>query len=282
MTNNEIEISDALGEPIDLYQFSYGAGSATRLLYCDSDFEITVGAEVYYPGYIDRDAINTSGSLDKSELEVTVAEDSHIAEWFLVYPPSEVVGLVISRCHYDDSTGEATTPQVMWSGRVLACSREGYNAKLRCEPVATSMRRVGLRRHYQYMCPHVLYGTDCRASRVANTTGNTARAVGPRTVKVDGNVGDQYRGGMLSWTPVGKPVERRTVLNVSYDDTSNQTLLTVAGNPTTLNPGDSVELAKGCRHTLDDCHGVFDNAVNFGGMPYIPTQNPHGTTSIYT
>ncbi len=281
-TNDIIETSDALGEPLDLYRFTYGGGaSQVTLAYCDSDFEVVHAGVSYTPVYIERGAVNASGSLDKSELEVEVSEDSDVADLFRVYPPGDVVGLTIFRCHYDADVNDVTTPQAIWIGRVLACARDGYTATLRCEPAVTSLRRVGLRRHYQYMCPHVLYGPHCRVIQADHTTDSTCSAVDPRTASVPGDIGDQYKGGLLAWTPTGMPQERRTILDVTYDGGTGRSVLTLAGNPVNLSAGDPVTLSKGCRHNIADCRDVFDNAPNFGGMPYIPKKNPHGTTSIY-
>jgi hypothetical protein len=36
-------------------------------------------------------------------------------------------------------------------------------------------------------------------------------------------------------------------------------------------PGDEFQLLPGCDRTLATCSNVFNNAVHFGGFPYIPT-----------
>ena len=35
--------------------------------------------------------------------------------------------------------------------------------------------------------------------------------------------------------------------------------------------GDQFQLLPGCDRTLPTCINVFNNAVHFGGMPYVPT-----------
>ena len=44
--------------------------------------------------------------------------------------------------------------------------------------------------------------------------------------------------------------------------------------PAPLTPGETVSLYPGCDHTLQTCHGRFNNAENFGGFPWIPRRNP--------
>lgn len=284
-TTDIIETSDALGEPIELYRFSYGPGFGTVITYTDADFEVSHDNLIWTPAVgIERDAITASQSLDKAELEVSIAEDAEIAELFRDYPPSDVVGLSIFRCHWDADAGAITTPMAVWVGRVLSCRRDGYVATLRGEPAVTSLRRVGLRRHFQYMCSHVLYGSACGANRVDHTTATTILSSDLRTVTVSGHVSDQHKGGLLSWQPLGLPVERRTVLQISRQTDAGGapfSVLTLAGSPRNIQDNMAGELAKGCRHTIADCRTVFANAPNFGGMPYIPVENPHGSTKIY-
>lgn len=277
MTTDVQEQSTALGQPVELYRFSY---DLTRLCYSDTDVTVGHDGDNYDPGEaLSRDPINASGSLDKAAIEVSIAESSDVAKLWAGYPPSDVVGLTIFRCHLRED-GTNTIPMAIWVGRVIACSYERYIAKLSCEPAATSMQRVGLRRHYQYMCPHALYGTACGANRASHTVGRTAVAWDMRSVTVSSHLGDQYRGGIVSWQPAAYPMEQRTILGVHRLE-SGETRLDVAGRPHHLRPGDPVSVARGCLHTIDECRGVFDNAPNFGGMPYIPTNNPHGTTRIF-
>ena len=35
--------------------------------------------------------------------------------------------------------------------------------------------------------------------------------------------------------------------------------------------GDQFQLLPGCDRTLATCQSVFNNAIHFGGFPYIPT-----------
>lgn len=279
MSFDQLETSRDSGEPIELYRFSIGQSGAVSFAYCDSDVAVTVSTTVYEPMFINRQAIVASETLDKADLEVRVPEDSDLAALFLTAPPADVVALTIFRCHWDEAAGQVTSPQTIWVGRVLGCSREGFEAKLTCEPVATSLRRVGLRRHYQYMCPHVLYGAACGAASGSHRIVATPTTFDARSITYPGVLSEQYVGGVVTWQPVGRPVERRTILQRSVSGGS--TVFVLAGGVRDLSQGQETELFLGCRHTLEDCRDVFNNAQNYGGMPFIPTQNPHGTTAIY-
>lgn len=38
--------------------------------------------------------------------------------------------------------------------------------------------------------------------------------------------------------------------------------------------GSSINVYAGCPHSIDFCNRKFLNAVNFGGFPQVPTNNP--------
>jgi len=49
---------------------------------------------------------------------------------------------------------------------------------------------------------------------------------------------------------------------------SNSLSAAIEGGP------QSVTLYPGCSHTIADCRDKFNNLVNFGGFPWIPSKNP--------
>src|SRR5690606_25380278 len=135
--------------------------------YTDAETAVVFEGITYVPIPISRSAVKASGTLDKSALKVSVPINAEIAELFRIYPPAQVVTLVIRQGHIGDPDSEFL---VHWSGRVLSTERKDSECEFSCEPIATSMRRTGLRRHYQIGCPHVLYGPRCRASKALATT----------------------------------------------------------------------------------------------------------------
>lgn len=284
---NVQEASRALGEPVDLYLFTYGPGDADYYGYTDAERAVTLGsgpaARTYLPTPISRDSIKSSGTLDKSALNVSTAGSNAIAELFRVYPPVQVVTLVIRQGHIGDPDNEFLA---IWSGRVLSCKRVHSDAELTCEPIATSMKRSGLRRHYQYGCPHALYQGDssggCRAAKAAATRATTVVALsGARiTLPVGWNGAfdkTKFRGGLAEWAGVGGAVEKRTILqvNVATDQ------ITLSGSVRGLAVAGAINVILGCNHQMDDCATLHSNINDFGGQPWIPTKNPIGNYNNY-
>lgn len=269
------ETSRYHGLPITLYKFTCG-----DLIYGYTDAEqaVEVASVTYEPLPIDSDALSSSGTLDKSTMQVRVPHDSEIAELFRIAPPSEVVGIVMFQGHFTDVDAEFLA---VYSGRVLSCGRQDSTATLRCEPIGTSMRRPGLRQRYQYGCPHALYGTACGAIRADHESIHAVEAVGTGQVTLpDGWEGaipaGKFTSGLMIWTHDGRTEVRQ--IRVASAGTN---VVQIDGSTVGLVIGSSVTIAPGCNHQLTDCEVIFSNVQNFGGCPWIPTKNPLGFVNQY-
>ena len=288
MSYGSFEQSRAKGEIISLYHFFYVNNEEYLYTDAESDFSTTLPGHTYKPMPIQRGNITTSGSLDKSSLEIRMPGTAGLADAFREYPPNEVVNVIIRQRHRDDPDGQA---MVVFTGRVLGASWEGNEVKFSCEPISTALRRSGLRRHYQIGCPHVLYGTQCAASRAAATTPEiVVQGISGSTIFLPvnwlpegwgaaGKTMSKFVGGLVQWNysgSLGPGVQKRTILKLVGTEG-----IMMAGKPIGLVEGDSVTLTLGCNHQLSDCLNVHNNVPNYGGQPFIPVKNPFGWTNNY-
>lgn len=287
MTYNEYETSRKKGIPVTLVLFVWGDDPSAFNAYTDADEPITIhepyiDQEITYdPIPISRGSIVTSGKLDKSELQINIPRDTDFSTRILVYPPSQVVTCVIRQGHVDDENQEFL---VVWRGRVLSNARQGNEVSLTGEPVSTSMRRSGLRRRWQYGCPHVLYGQgegQCNANKAVATVEATVEAIDKSSVILtDGWPGqgqsDKYLGGVIEWVNDEGNTEIRGILRVEGDRR-----FLVAGPPRGMVVSQTVKMVLGCNHQMSDCAALHNNIVNFGGCPWIPLKNPVGYRSTF-
>lgn len=291
MTYGAVESSRYLGEPVSLYLFSFGPGDTDFFAYTDAEQVITKdhgdgrSAIDYQPTPVDRSKITSSGGLDKSNTTLSLPVDSGLAQLYLVYPPSQVTTLTMRGGHLSDPDLEF---KVYWTGRVLSCSRKGSKAELTCEPVSTSMRRNGLRRRWQFGCPHALYGPDCGANKPAATTSLALAGASASRITLTGGwvteaAAQKYLGGMVQWVRSGS-TEIRTIIRIE----SAGTVLLMDGPATGLHAGSMVDVILGCNHKSGtpaqpdgDCGPLHDNILNFGGQEYIPYKNPIGFVNQY-
>lgn len=277
MTYAHFEESADLGEPINLYLFRYGPGTNDVYRYCDAETDQTVGGAVWVAVPIARSDISSSGTTDKSSFEIEMDRRGPVPELFRVYPPSWTVTVTVWQGHAEDPNKDY---KVIFSGIVLSCSREqGLLATLSCEPASVSMQRIGLRRNWQYMCPHVLYGPQCKANKAAATAYTAAFLVQGRFLTVTSNLGNQYLNGMLEWENENGQTEIRTILAISVVE--GRSRFTLSGIAPTVTVGQTVRAVKGCGHVLSDCGSVHNNIPNFGGQPYIPLKNPLGRANPF-
>lgn len=271
--------------PVHLYLFVYGDGPDSYFAYTDAERPITFNDFTYEPVPIDRGPYSSSGTLDKAAVEIKMPQDLPLPEMFRVYPPSQVVSLIIRQGHLNDPDNQFL---VCWSGRVLSCSREDNEAKLSCEPISTTIKRPGLRRPYQFACPHVLYGPECRANKALATTSIVPVSFGGVTITLpEGWVTEaaakKYLGGMVQWISTEGDTVLRSILRVAGNN-----VFTVGGIIQNLAPGAPVNMILGCNHQAGvgpqpagDCLPLHNNIHNFGGQMWIPLKSPFGMRSQY-
>lgn len=291
MALNDYETAAERGKPVELYQFTYGldAGTPLTLSYTDSSASITHAGVVYAPLPIKRTAIKSNGKLAAGDVKITVPRSSAIAELFRVYPPRQIVTVKLRQGHVanvDDPSVWALGENfpVAWVGRLLEVRRDRGTAQLTCEPVSASMRRPGLRRHYQWPCPLALYGSRCNAGKEAAKTTAPASALSANRIAFadaawikSGRSAADYVGGLVTW--VGEyGVESRSILRTS--DAANT--LTCDGPVIGLAVADTVTVYLGCPRTLAGCETLHDNVVNYGGQAFIPVgSNPLGKNNHF-
>lgn len=287
----ETEISRDLGEPIDLYLFRYGSTGSAVMGFTDADedqeFEVPIDGEMMSVTFkaipVDRSAVSTSGTLDKATLQISTSDDSPLADLFRLYPPSHVVTVTIWQGHANDPSKQYLAH---WSGRVVAFNTEDDEARFTCDPISTSLKRPGLRRNWQYSCPHWLYGPKCKASKAAATEIHVVTGVAGASIWLDPNWSvrrEKFHGGLAEWTLADGRLEVRTILR-TFEDGG----ILLAGDASTLIPGIAVSVCLGCNHQAGvgpqpdgDCLPLHNNILNFGGQPWIPSKVPTGIQNIY-
>lgn len=275
MAAEDFEESRDEGQPVELYYFRFGSDVSAFYAYNDGETEIEHAGVTYEPHPLKRGKVTSQQSLDKSELKVRTTLASPLAELFRIGPPTSVVTVVIRRGHLGDVDNEFLA---VFVGKVSQCKREGREAELTCVPASSSIKRSGLRRHYQLTCPHVLYDQDdgsCKASMAAGTIEPVVvSAVAYTSVTLPaawfGSLDHKkFVGGMIVWAGANG-TERRTILRTSSDGLT----LTLNAATTGLLPAAEIAVVLGCNHQTSDCEDLHDNILNYGGMPYIPSDNP--------
>lgn len=269
MTFNAVESSDKDGVPVTLFEFTYGTLSTAKYRYTDADHDIVFSGETFIAAPIKAPPILLSGKLDRSNLKVQIASNLALANVFRGYPPSVPISLVMREGHLSDVDSEFL---VSWMGTVKSSARTGTVMDLTCEPVDSSLKRPGLRIHYQVQCPLMLYSPECSANRATATVSTTVDTVtGADVALAAGWHGAfdpiKFRGGVIEWDgPNGKEI--RSVLDGSAAG------VRVSGLITGLVTGTAVSVVLGCNKLMTDCEFLHNNILNYQGDPWIPLSNP--------
>lgn len=285
MSYEVYEESQDQGGPVQLFLFRYGTEAGEYYAYTDHTDPLTVdhggsvGEITYTPVPVKRESYSSDGTLDRSTLKLNLDIGTDLAELFRVYPPASTITLTIYQGHIDDGDGEFLA---IWAGRLLSSAREGSELVLGAEPIATQMRRAGLRRNYQYGCPHALFGPGCLANEAAVTVSATVAAIDGTVITLNSGwegafPPDKFVRGKMKWTPAGETTRQRMIIRRTADE------LTIAGFPSDLAVSDSVEVVLGCNHKAfapeGDCQALHRNAADtdsninqFGGQPWIPLE----------
>jgi uncharacterized phage protein (TIGR02218 family) len=270
MTYNAYEISRDSGAPVELYEFSL---DASTWRYTSADADQSYGGETFEAVPLGRSEIDESAEINRQNLQITVAIDHPVADLFRETQPAGMVLLRVRRLHRSDP--EAV---IIWMGRVLNCEWSGREAILTAEPLYTSIRAPGLRRMYSRLCPHVLYGTACRADPEAFASTGTVTSVAGLAVQVSGahsGTAGYWAGGLLAWVDGTGHIRR-----VAIESHSGSGQIRLIAPLPGLGAGATVTLWPGCDHTLTACREKFDNRENFGGFKWIPGTNPF-TTAVF-
>lgn len=270
MTYAALEASVAAGAPVELYEFVLGAETWR---YTSADADQVYGGQTWTAVPLSRSEIDETAEINRANLTLTAAYDFAVAELFRVAPPAGVILLRIRRLHRGD--GEAA---VIWLGRLVNCDWSGREAHLSAEPVYTSIRQPGLRRHYSRLCPHVLFGTACRLVADDWDTTATVTAVSGLLVTLTGThagTAGYWAGGMAAWVDGAGRTQRQ---GIEAHAASGQIKLVapLPGVPV----GATVHVWPGCDKTLKTCREKFANRANFGGFKWIPGKNPF-TTAVF-
>lgn len=79
----------------------------------------------------------------------------------------------------------------------------------------------------------------------------------------------QLVGGVLTWTSTGTSNFGLSV-EIGEADPLTDTITLFGPMPYDISPGDDFLIVRGCDKTFTTCEGVFANALNFRGEPWVP------------
>jgi len=273
-TNLQISDNSSESQVVYLY-FMEHVDSGTKLYLTNYDGPISLsncpdwiggGVQEFGPTAIKHDSIKFTSDNNSSGVQIQMAIDSGFLRQYFITAPTSRIESAIFRVNPGDGTVDFTTDAAVVSrGRLFNISFTGPIITASIVPIFNQGDRVLPRYYYQRQCNHMFCGPSC---------GLTLAAFAHSTVIISANrwnktvtvavtpVGTAFRGGFLRCVDTG--------LKDGIIDSA-----TVSAGVVILRLSYWLEAFEneGYEVTVyDDCSAKA-NLANFGGMPYIPTEN---------
>jgi uncharacterized phage protein (TIGR02218 family) len=158
---------------------------------------------------------------------------------------------------------------VLFAGRIsdIDCTRTGIDLKCRSHLELLNIQMP--RRLWQSSCTHVFGDAMCQFDRSELRATFAAGAGSTQTqiaTSLNPTPASLYVQGTIIGATGANAGSSRSVANMA----SGWVYVKLAFLSPVL-PGDEFQLLPGCDRTIASCTNVFNNAIHFGGFPYIPT-----------
>lgn len=268
MTFESYETSVEESQPIELYTIQLGSTSWT---YTSGAVEVVVSGTTYAPLAISRGSHDQSQEDQDQQLEVRLPASAPVCRHFIASVPGESVLITIERMQRLD-VGEVR--MVMYAGVVSSVSFEsgGEIAVLSVVTAQSAFSKAVPRDVYSATCNHVLFDARCSLLEASWRVTKEVLAISGNVLTIDGlnaQADGYYTPGFIELT--GSSRDFRVILAHAGN------LATVALPFGTSPLGELVRVYAGCDHSSLTCQAKFNNLINFGGFPFVPTKNPFAT-----
>jgi uncharacterized phage protein (TIGR02218 family) len=254
-----------------LFKFAYQGSFVT---YCSGDIEVVYLGDTYAPIEITRSAVEAEGDVNRQNLTITLPIDNADAvSWFQGAGDNPLTVTVFSYSQRET--------YVEWKGRLTSIAPGDITIDFIFESVFTSMRRSGLRQNYQLSCPYALYGYGCGLNKDDFANPGSVTLVSQNIITVTEAAGFEtgyFIGGIFK----DNQNNLRFIIDHSGDQITlirpiSELIAYVVANGYS---GLTCTLYPGCDRSIETCEQKFDNVLNHGGFPFIPSNNPFDGGSI--
>jgi uncharacterized phage protein (TIGR02218 family) len=263
------ETSRSSGQPLELYEFKYGA---YIYRYNTTASEVIINNIPYLPMPLSREAITLTSDIRRSQLTIAAPSNFEVANFFRASIPASPISVTIKKKHRNDA--EVITE---WIGRIITAEWKHSGVQMYCESYYSAIQGNANMRYYGYSCPHMLYSNRCKVSRISYRTVATVSTVSGTSVTssvFSTKPNGYFTGGYLMFYD-----STTGLIHMRYISAHLGSTVTLSNQIPELTAGKQVEVYPGCDHTLATCRDKFGNHINFGGFPWIPGRNPFTSSS---
>tara|TARA_R110000851_G_scaffold268071_2_gene420700 strand:+ start:31076 stop:31912 length:837 start_codon:yes stop_codon:yes gene_type:complete len=268
----EVSVED--GQPVELYEFTLGAQT---FRYTSSEDTILLGATTYTPKPIRRGKIEDGPQKRNVDFQAILPTSDPLAQEFLGVLPGVRVPLTVSRYHRGDTGGGGPEVVTIFTGFVLSANfaKKGKECRLTARHALANLGRIIPSRSFASACGHILYNpATCKAD---DTSPANRISVDPVVSQV---------GNLMTVTSIVSGGFADGQFNSGFVEAAGSAdfrlILAQTGNvltllqPFTTAPA-TVNIFRGCGHTIEACKNDHDNVLNYGGFAFVPSRNPYSS-----
>ena len=271
MTFAAFETAQETGRPVELYEFLMG-GEFFRFTSDQNDY--TAAGNTFIRENVSRSQLRVlpgGGQRDGEKLEVVLPAENGLVKKFVLVVPGKKPLMTLYRVHRNDPDQQLVT---LFKGQVQSVSftQNGRQATMQIAPLTVANSRPMPRHTYQNLCNHMLYDARCKILE----TDVTFRKFLPVTAASGSTITATGAGAFGSDFFLAGFVEFQADFRLIVGQATDVLTLNL---PFGVSPvGQTLRFQAGCKHRLvTDCQTKFNNVVNFGGFPFVPTKNPFET-----
>ncbi|MCK5603629.1 phage BR0599 family protein [Candidatus Pacearchaeota archaeon] len=253
------ELSVEGGSTIELYTLSLG--STIFRMHDSPEPTITYAGDTFSRTQVSRDPIETG----QEYLEITLPGSHEFTLKFATIAPGQTATLTIQSYQ----RAEPSDVRVIYKGvvRAVAFTQNAAFSALSIIPINDAFSKEIPERTFQAACNNVLFDPDCKVIEGSYSFLGPISAIVNNVVTVTGlsaAKGSTWStGGYVAYGAL----DYRLILEQSGDDLT--LVLPFYEDVLTEN----VTVYAGCDHSIATCLSKFNNEINFGGCPFVPTKN---------
>lgn len=222
---------------------------------------VTIDGQSYTAFPSQREDLRVSAVADDGELVITLPVTHPMVQRWMAgaVPPRNVSVTVVRK---ETRSGET---QTLYRGAIDSVALEGDVAHVHCparisQDTARGVPSVTVGRQ----CPHVLYGSACGVSRATHVQSATVVSYEGAKIRLSISPSTDFTGGEIEHVA---SEQRMTIAqHVGAYFTAQLPFYGLA-------IGDAIEVVPGCPHIVSACQSLYNNVLNFGGFPALPSKS---------